>query len=616
MKHKRNRFDLSFPLQTTFDAGVLVPFLVQDTLPNDTFYISAKSFIRAQPMTAPLLHDVDVFLQYFYCPERILWDKTEDFFLGLPDETGALPVRPTIKAPEAGWAIGSLADYLGFPTEQGGIEHSAIPHRAYAAIYNEFYRDKMLQAPVSISLASALDETTNLELQSPRWKKDYFHKAELQRQLGSPVQVPVISEVGEQDQYHHYTFVVCFATADANFFADSTLLYTDDQGYKYSSAGYILAPGYSSTCSANPPSARVIYDFVERNAGSFKVGEARIVTDAQGALCAAFNNKREYLPDGPPGISVPAGNVVGYFAVYLASKELEAGHNSTSGVVETASSFTPCSEYYIKSRDVFAVRTSGTIIYHSSSLQTSGVLSIDNLAQATHMQRFQETMLKVDNDYSKFIRAMYGFQLRNDTIDLPQYLGGSRGEIAFSAVLQTSEGEQGGVGSMYGHGVGRAKQRPIKFRCPEHGVIIGIISIRPKFVYSQGIDRAWSRSNRFDFFLPDFSDIGPQEVMQKELYATKDNKDIMFGYSERFAEYRSRFPKISGMFKKELSDWNMALVFSSPPTLNGDFLSMKGGFDGFKRPFAVPSEHNYLMYVQNRITAIRAVPKFARRTTL
>ena len=63
MKHKRNRFDLSFPLQTTFDAGVLVPFLVQDTLPNDTFYISAKSFIRAQPMTAPLLHDVDVFMQ-------------------------------------------------------------------------------------------------------------------------------------------------------------------------------------------------------------------------------------------------------------------------------------------------------------------------------------------------------------------------------------------------------------------------------------------------------------------------------------------------------------------------------------------------------------------------
>lgn len=602
MKHKRNRFDLSFPLQTTFDAGVLVPFLVQDTLPNDTFYISAKSFIRAQPMTAPLLHDVDVFLQYFYCPERILWDKTEDFFLGIPDETGALPVRPTIKAPVGGWQIGSLADYLGFPTEQGEIEHSAIPHRAYAAIYNEFYRDKALQEPVNISLASALDEDTNLELQSPRWKKDYFHKAELQRQLGSPVQVPIIQSAGEQGQFYHYHFIVCFASHDSGWVPLSPLLY-QDENFKYSQSGYLYATGdWHASCNVTVPTKEQIYDFINQNAETMEVGKAYCVTDENGNRVPALSNKYS------------GGGVSGYYAVFLFSKELEAGSNPVAGVVQSASSFNPCSQYSYNGRG--AVRTSGTVVYHSSALQTSGTLSIDNLAQATHMQRFQETMLKVDNDYSKFIKTMYGFQLRNDTIDLPQYLGGSRGEIAFSAVIQTSEGEQGGVGSMYGHGVGRAKQRPIKFRCPEHGVIIGILSIRPKFVYSQGIDRAWSRSNRFDFFLPDFSDIGPQEVMQKELYATKDNKDIMFGYSERFAEYRSRFPKISGMFKKEFADWNMAMRFSAPPSLNGDFLSMSSGFEGFKRPFAVRNEHNYLMYIQNRITAIRAVPKFARRTTL
>lgn len=604
MKHRRNRFDLSFPLQTTFDAGVLVPFFVQDTLPNDTFYLSAKSFIRAQPMTAPLLHDVDVFLQYFYCPERILWDKTEDFFLGIPDETGALPVRPTIKAPTTGWKIGSLADYLGFPTGQGEIEHSAIPFRAYAAIYNEFYRDKTMQSPVSISLSSALDDVTNLELQSPRWKKDYFHKSELQRQLGSPVQVPIIQSSGEQSQFYHYHFVVCFASHDAGWTPIGSLLYKDDT-YKYSTAGYIAAnKPYNASCSSTSATKEQIYGFINQHVGTMEVGKAYLITTENGDKIPAITNQLN-----------GAGGVAGYYAVYLFSKELEAGHNSTAGIVESASSYSPCLEYALD-RNRMAVRVSGTIIYHSSSLQTSGVLSIDNLAQATHMQRFQETMLKVDNDYSKFIKAMYGFKINNDTIDLPQYLGGSRGEIAFSAVLQTSEGEQGGVGSMYGHGVGRAKQRPIKFRCPEHGVILGIISIRPKFVYSQGIDRAWSRTNRFDFFLPDFSDIGPQEVMQKELYATKDNKDILFGYSERFAEYRSRFPKISGMFKRELADWNMAMEFASPPSLNADFLSMKGGMDGFKRPFAVPSEHNYLMYIYNKTTAIRAVPKFARRTTL
>lgn len=586
MKHKRNRFDLSFPLQTTFDAGVLVPFLVQDTLPNDTFYISAKSFIRAQPMTAPLLHDVDVFMQYFYCPERILWDKTEDFFLGIPDETGALPVRPTIKAPIGGWAIGSLADYLGFPTEQGEIEHSAIPHRAYAAIYNEFYRDKALQEPVSISLASALDETTNLDLQSPRWKKDYFHKAELQRQLGGGVSVPIEpldSTVGEQSFYHYVI--------------QPYYLYGTGQ-YKTSSPHYRIQGSVGMDC----PNVASLQEWVVANQDMLlnaKVGQE-------------FDTGIEYKT-GAGWDSDFRWNQC-KIVVRLTEKTLERYTNQPVNQYITQASIncrTWMSGGYKNGQQSLTAA-----VYHSPLLQSTGQLNISNLAQATHMQRFQETMLKVDNDYSKFIKAMYGFQLRNDTIDLPQYLGGSRGEIAFSAVLQTSEGTQGGVGSMYGHGVGRAKQRPIKFRCPEHGVIIGILSIRPKFVYSQGIDRAWSRSNRFDFFLPDFSDIGPQEVMQKELYATKDNKDIMFGYSERFAEYRSRFPKISGMFKKEFADWNMAMKFSVPPSLNGDFLSMSGGFEGFKRPFAVPSEHNYLMYVQNRITAIRAVPKFARRTTL
>lgn len=592
MKHKRNRFDLSFPLQTTFDAGVLVPFLVQDTLPNDTFYISAKSFIRAQPMTAPLLHDVDVFMQYFYCPERILWDKTEDFFLGLPDETGALPVRPTIKAPVGGWAIGSLADYLGFPTEQGEIEHSAIPHRAYAAIYNEFYRDKTLQEPVSIALSSALDETTNLELQSPRWKKDYFHKAELQRQLGGGVSVPIEPlESGVQESFYHYVFQI--------------LLTRKDTGQRFTSQSATFTSGSAGAVACD---------------ASISAGQA--------ALRQWFTDNLATITAGQVGqifstgieINVIFGSGVNFaqypctVEVVLQEKTLEkyADQSVSQFIVEPGFD---CSVSGTIMRRHYSF-SSVSAVYHSALLQSTGQLNISNLAQATHMQRFQETMLKVDNDYSKFIRAMYGFQLRNDTIDLPQYLGGSRGEIAFSAVLQTSEGEQGGVGSMYGHGVGRAKQRPIKFRCPEHGVIIGIISIRPKFVYSQGIDRAWSRSNRFDFFLPDFSDIGPQEVMQKELYATKDNKDIMFGYSERFAEYRSRFPKISGMFKNEFADWNMAMKFTAPPSLNGDFLSMSGGFEGFKRPFAVPSEHNYLMYVQNRITAIRAVPKFARRTTL
>lgn len=594
---KRSKFNLSFPVQTTFNAGYLVPFLVQDTLPNDTFYISARSFIRAQPMTAPLLHDVDVFLQYFYCPERILWDNAEAFFLGANELDGvAPPTRPYIMSPAEGFAIGSLADYLGVPTPTGendptgkNIKFSAIPFRAYAKIWNDKYRNDALQDELPISYEDGLDETTSRKLKSPTWKNDYFHKAEVQKQLGDGVTVPIVQESGEEGHYYHYTLqVVAFAWGPndpISLGANASKQFCDFEG---SFADKFTDP----TTFQRHFNVEKAYEFVEQNIGTMKVGEIYSISD---------------------GLIERGGATHRAVGLKLVSKELEKGHNSTAGIIKSASSIKLS---YERVKNSICWRVSGQVIYHTSSLSTSGSLSIESLSQATNMQRFQERMLKVQDDYRKYLKNMYGFSIRSDVIDEPQYLGGSRAEIVFSEVLQTSEGQNGGVGSMYGHGVGKAKQRPIKFRCPEHGVILGLISVRPRFAYSQGIDRAWSRENRFDFFLPDFTDIGMQEVMQKELMATADNAKILFGYTPRFEEYRSRFPKINGMFKKELADWNMAIKFASPPSLNGSFVDMAGGTSGFKRPFAVPSEHQYLMYLYNRITAIRNVPKYASRTKI
>ena len=597
---KRSKFDLSFPIQTTFNAGKLVPFLVQDTLPNDTFYISARSFIRAQPMTAPLLHDVDVFLQYWYCPERILWDNAEAFFLGSNELEGlASPTRPYITAPAEGFGIGSLADYIGVPTPLDtndatgkNVKFSAIPFRAYAKIWNDKYRDKNLQNEVSLSFDDGLDELTSLSLLSPNFKKDYFHSAEQVRQLGAGVNVPITQASGDEAQYYHYTFHMFFEKIEPNVGISAEKHYIWREAYPR--CNYIHL---NSTIIA------AFKDAVSKNLSNLVVGKRYFWTSA-GKLTESYN-------EGITAATIDGGcqNCAKY-AFRLVTKELHQGENAIASWGATSPST-------VAEGGTYGMWISNSHLhFHTSSLQTSGSLSIENLSQATHMQRYQERMLKIENDYSKFLKKMYGFSIRSDIIDEPQYLGGSRAQIVFSEVVQTSEGTQGGVGSMYGHGVGRAKQRPIKFRCPEHGVILGLISVRPRFVYSQGIDRAWSRKSRFDFFLPDFTDIGLQEVMQKELMATSDNDSILFGYTERFEEYRRRFPKVAGMFKKELANWNMAQKFSSPPSLNGSFLSMSGGDAAFARPFAVPSEHQYLMYLFNRITAIRNVPKYASRTKI
>ena len=599
---KRSKFDLSFPIQTTFNAGKLVPFLVQDTLPNDTFYISARSFIRAQPMTAPLLHDVDVFLQYWYCPERILWDNAEAFFLGSNELEGlASPTRPYITTPAEGFGIGSLADYIGVPTPLDAndatgknVKFSAIPFRAYAKIWNDKYRDKNLQNEVSFSFNDGLDETTSRSLLSPNFKKDYFHNAEQVKQLGASVNVPITQASGDEAHYYHYEIVIDELWVVDNMLPAAGAKLGDPIERVYP-RGILPTNGHFGMDRGGAfPTVTItqVKDWVKTHIDSMVVGQ-KIYID-------------QFASEKPTRHCV---------AMWLNVKQLHQGSNATAGIVESASNARIINAKPDSSTLVLQV-AEGKIVYHSSSLQTSGSLSIENLSQATHMQRYQERMLKIENDYSKFLKQMYGFSIRSDIIDEPQYLGGSRAQIVFSEVVQTSEGTQGGVGSMYGHGVGRAKQRPIKFRCPEHGVILGLISVRPRFVYSQGIDRAWSRKSRFDFFLPDFTDIGLQEVMQKELMATSSNDSILFGYTERFEEYRRRFPKIAGMFKRELANWNMAQKFSSPPSLNGSFLSMSGGDAAFARPFAVPSEHQYLMYLFNRITAIRNVPKYASRTKI
>ena len=187
---KRSKFNLTHTHSTTADAGQLIPFLLQPTLPGDRFRIGLKNFIRCQPMVAPLMHEVYFYTQYWYVPYRILWDNWEDFITGGGD-LSASPAFPYVTAPTGGWQPGSLADYFGFPIKQAGIEVSAMPFRAYAEIWNNRYRDEDLQTDVGIVYTDGKDSKTNTDILSPSWKRDYFTLARPWTQRGADILVPV-----------------------------------------------------------------------------------------------------------------------------------------------------------------------------------------------------------------------------------------------------------------------------------------------------------------------------------------------------------------------------------------------------------------------------------------
>lgn len=189
---KRNKFSLSNTKLFTCDMGELVPCGMMEVLPGDSIQQTSAALIRCAPMLAPPMHPVDVRIHHWFVPNRLLWDGWEDFITGGPDGNDAA-IPPRIAVPGGGFAVGSLADYLGIPPSAGATQFvSALPFRAYAMIWNDWYRDQDLQTPLVISKAASTDSTTSTLLQNCAWEKDYLTSSRPWEQKGPAVSIPLV----------------------------------------------------------------------------------------------------------------------------------------------------------------------------------------------------------------------------------------------------------------------------------------------------------------------------------------------------------------------------------------------------------------------------------------
>lgn len=185
-----------------------------------------------------------------------------------------------------------------------------------------------------------------------------------------------------------------------------------------------------------------------------------------------------------------------------------------------------------------------------------------------------------------------------------------------SEVLQNSAGtEQSPQGNMSGHGMAAAsKENRIKHFFPEHGFLIGILSILPTPSYQQGIERMWSRVDKLDYYFPEFANLGEQEIKEKELYAADGTKnELTFGYAPRYSDYKYIPSSVHGDFRNSMNYWHLGRIFQNAPALNSDFIHCDESKDGLNRIFAVEtsdvSKHCWLQ-IYNDIRASRPMPKF------
>lgn len=236
-----------------------------------------------------------------------------------------------------------------------------------------------------------------------------------------------------------------------------------------------------------------------------------------------------------------------------------------------------------------------------ADLTSATASTINQLRQAFQLQKLQERDARGGTRYTEIIQAHFNVTSPDARLQRPEYLGGGQGMVNVQQVAQTNASAAGttpqgnlaafGTATVTGHGFTKA--------FTEHGIIIGLVSVRADLNYQQGLNRRWSRSTKYDFFWPALAMIGEQAVLNKEIYAVgsaNPTQDAaVFGYQERYGEYRYKPSVVTGKLRSNsatpLDTWHLAQNFAALPTLSASFIVDN---PPIARVVAVPSEPNFI----------------------
>lgn len=248
-------------------------------------------------------------------------------------------------------------------------------------------------------------------------------------------------------------------------------------------------------------------------------------------------------------------------------------------------------------------------------------VDMNQLRLSLALQKFLELNARAGIRYKEFLQAHFGGTGYSDArLDRPEYIGGCAAPVIVSEVLQTAATDTGTSsqtvqGNMAGHGIQINSNRVGKYRVPEFGLILGLMSFRAKKTYHQGINRQWTRRSRYDFYFPEFAKLSEQAVLERELYvqSVKANNETTFGYSGAFDEMRVKYSMLHGSFRpgQDFDHWHLAYSFASRPTLSGAFIRQEQDVSVGERHLAVPSEPHFLVNYANIIRCIRPMPAIA-----
>ncbi|UDN67480.1 major capsid protein [robinz microvirus RP_30] len=313
--------------------------------------------------------------------------------------------------------------------------------------------------------------------------------------------------------------------------------------------------------------------------------QATVRTSATQLLTGTQNNMTMRKTDG----STPVGGVL--------------GNDASGNTVRTTAAFAASADFMYPSN-----------LY--ADLSTATAATINSLRQAFQVQKIYERDARGGTRYTELIQAHFGVTSPDARLQRAEYLGGGSAPINVNPIAQTQgtgatgtttpQGNLAAMGTFHHGGYGFSKS------FTEHSIIIGLINVRADLTYQQGLNKMWSRSTRFDFYWPALASIGEQAILNQEIYATGTATDTqVFGYQERYAEYRYLPSRIAGIFRSAapapLDSWHLSQTFGALPALNATFITDNPPID---RIVAVPSQPHFLLDCYFNLMCARPMPLY------
>ena len=562
----RSRFDRSASVKTTFNVGDIIPFFVEEVLPGDTFDVKTSKVVRLQTLLTPVMDNLYLDTYYFFVPNRLVWDHWKEF-CGENTESAWIPATeysvPIIMSADNGWNVGTIADYMGIPTGVPHLPVNALPFRAYALIMNEWFRDQNLQDPLVVP-------TDDVQVKG----------------VNTGTFVTDVAKGGlpyKAAKYHDY-FTSCLPSPQKG----------PDVTVPLAQSGYLPV--------------------LPRNV---EIPDSMIPDDM------ATNG-----PYTLSGLAIPDKGTKFKQFVGISS----AGNKKLTA--EEGSDFWEMDESkYLSAMNANFVSGGG---FSPTNLwaYTDGnavAATINQLRLAFQIQKFYEQQARGGSRYTEVVRSFFGVTSPDARLQRPEYLGGNRVPITINQVVQqagVASVETGRIVSPLGDVAGQSlttdSHSDFLKSFTEHGFVIGLMVARYDHTYQQGLNRMWSRRDKFDYYWPVFANIGEQAVKNQEIFAQGlDVKNAagdavdreVFGYQEAWAEYRYKPSIVTGemrsTYAKTLDAWHFGDHYNTLPTLSESWIQEdKANVD---RVLAVQSSvSNQLfcdVYVRNYVT--RPMPMYS-----